>query len=137
MPVSAWRESRCRPSTEELLSSPRVLARLVKPKPTRGIPNLKKRNSKFPLPKHVSVLVDRHGKLRFRHRKLGVTRYFKSPIGSSEWLAEFHEYEASDRNLTKACHAPGTLGDLITRYYRSQDFNSQGEVSQAKNRAII
>jgi integrase len=29
------------------------------------------------------------------------------------------------------------LGDLITRYYRSQDFNSQGEISRAKNRAII
>lgn len=66
-----------------------------------------------------------------------ITRYFKSPIGSPEWLAEYHKYEASDRNFIKNRHAPGTLGDLITRYYRSQDFNSQGEVSQAKNRAVI
>ena len=75
--------------------------------------------------------------MRFRHRKLGITRYFKSPIGSPEWVAEYHEYENSGRNFIKARHASGTLGDLITRYYRSQDFNSQGEVSQTKNRAVI
>jgi integrase len=98
---------------------------------------LKKRNAEFPLPRHVSAWKDRHGKLRYRHRKLGITRYFRSPIGSPEWLAEYHEYEASDRNFIKARHAPGTLGDLVTRYYRSQDFNSQGEVSQEKNRAVI
>jgi integrase len=98
---------------------------------------LKKLNTEFPLPKHVSAWRDRHGKVRFRHRKLGITRYFKSRIGSPEWLAEYHEYESTDRNFVKARHAPGTLGDLITRYYRSQDFNSQGEVSQLKNRAVI
>lgn len=98
---------------------------------------MKKRDADLPLPKHVSAWRDRHGKLRFRHRKLGITRYFRSPIGSPEWLAEFHEFEASDRNFIKARHAPGTLGDLVTRYYRSQDFNSQEEVSQTKNRAII
>jgi integrase len=98
---------------------------------------LKKRSAAFPLPKHVSAWKDRHGKVRYRHRKFGVTRYFKSEIGSPEWLAEYHEYEASDRNFIKARHRPGTLGDLITRYYRSQDFNAQGEVSRAKNRAVI
>ena len=96
-----------------------------------------KRKTNLPLPKHVSAWKDRHGKVRFRHRKLGITRYFKSEIGSAEWLAEYREYEAADRNLIKARHKPGTLGDLITRYYRSQDFNSQGEVSRAKNRAVI
>ena len=99
--------------------------------------NLKKRDASFPLPKHVSAWNDRHGKLRFRHRKLGITRYFISPIGSPEWLAEYHEYEASDRSFVQARHKPGTLGDLVTRYYRSQDFNCQGEVSKAKNRAVI
>jgi integrase len=98
---------------------------------------LKRHNAEFPLPRHVSAWKDRHGKLRFRHRKLGITRYFKNPIGSPEWLAEYHEYEAADGTFIKARYAPGTLGDLITRYYRSQDFNSQGEVSQAKNRAVI
>lgn len=85
----------------------------------------------------MSAWRDRHGKVRFRHRKLGITKYFKSPLGSPEWLAEYHEYEAADPLAIKPRHAPGTLGDLITRYYRSQDFNQQGEVSRAKNRAVI
>ena len=91
----------------------------------------------FPLPMHVSAWKDRHGKIRFRHRKLGITRYFKNPLGSAEWLVEYHEYEGVSPSQIKARHVPGSLGDLITRYYRSQDFNSQGRVSQAKNRAII
>lgn len=91
----------------------------------------------LPLPKHVSAWRDRHGKLRYRHRRLGVTRYFKNPIGSAEWLAEYREFESADPMAIKSRFAPGTLGDLITRYYRSQDFNGQGEVSRAKNRAII
>jgi integrase len=104
---------------------------------THGILNLVRRKTDSSLPKHVSAWRDRHGNLRFRHRKLGITKYFKNPLGSAEWLVEYHEYENSDRHQISARHTPGTLGDLITRYYRSQDFNSQGEVSQAKNRAII
>jgi integrase len=98
---------------------------------------LSRRKKDITLPKHVSAWRDRHGKLRFRHRKAGITRYFKSVVGSAEWLAEYHEYEGRDPGQAKARHATGTLGDLITRYYRSQDFNSQGEVSRAKNRSII
>jgi len=98
---------------------------------------LTRRNTDLPLPRHVSAWRDRHGKLRFRHRKNGITRYFKNPPGSAEWLVEFHEYEGTSATEIKPRHTSGTLGDLITRYYRSQDFNSQGEVSQAKNRAVI
>lgn len=96
-----------------------------------------KRKHDLFLPKHVSAWKDRHGKVRIRHRKLGITRYFKNPLGSAEWLVEYHEYEGVDRSQTKGRHSQGSLGDLINRYYRSQDFNSQGEVSRAKNRAII
>src|SRR5438874_13046326 len=95
------------------------------------------RKHNLSLPNHVSAWNDRHGKLRFRHRKLGTTRYFKNALGTPEWLVEYREYEGASSFQVQARHTPGTLGDLITRYYRSQDFNSQGEVSRAKNRAVI
>lgn len=91
----------------------------------------------LPLPAHVSKWCDRHGKLRYRHRKGGRTRYFKAEIGSPEWLAEYRDYEGGDPAPLRPRFASGTLGDLITRYYRSQDFNGQGETSRAKNRAVI
>lgn len=104
---------------------------------TPGTRSLITTKTVYPLPKHVSAWRDRHGKLRYRHRKLGITRYFKHEIGSAEWLAEYHQFEGAGPNQRKPRHSPGSLGDLIGRYYRSQDFNSQGEVSRAKNRAII
>lgn len=92
---------------------------------------------KLPLPKHVSAWHDRHGKLRYRHRRGGKTHYFKAEIGSPEWLIEYREFEGADPNALAPRFKKGTIGDLATRYYRSQDFNAQSAVSQAKNRAVI
>jgi integrase len=88
------------------------------------------------LPPHVSKWRDRHGRERLRHRLNGRTRYFRHELGTPEWLAEYREFEGGELPAPKR-FAPGTLDDLCTRYYRSQDFNSQGETSRAKNRAVI
>src|SRR5690242_2662895 len=102
-----------------------------------GIPGTMSRRKSDPtLPLHCSWLIDRHGKRRLRHQFKGRCRYFKNPIGSAEWLVEYREYERDELPVLDR-HIPNTLGDLISRYYRSRDFLEQGEVSQAKVRAII
>lgn len=96
----------------------------------------------LPLPAHCSWWRDRHGRWRCRHRKAGQpTFYFKAEVGTPEWLAEYRQYEGSGPGSAPGSLRPrfaaGTLGDLIARYYRSQDFCNQGEVSSAKSRAVI
>lgn len=91
----------------------------------------------LPLPKHVSAWHDRHGKLRYRHRYQGRTRYFKAAIGTPEWLLEYQEYERGELPALTGRYPRGSIGDLVSRYYRSQDFNAQSETSRAKNRAVI
>ena len=96
-----------------------------------------KRPTNLTLPLHVSAYRDRHGRLRYRHRMAGQpTRHFKTELGSPEWLAEYRLFEGGGGDR-ESRYARGTLHDLCARYYRSQDFLSQGEVSQAKNRAVI
>jgi integrase len=87
-------------------------------------------------PKRVTKFSDR-GMVRYRHRAKGQpTRYFKSDPFTPEWWQEYAVFEGTaaprGRRFTE-----GTLDDLCERYYRSQDFNSQGETSRAKNRAVI
>src|SRR5689334_19219230 len=97
---------------------------------------MSRRKSDPSLPPHCSWLVDRHGKRRMRHRLHGRARYFKAALGTPEWLVEYREYEGSQS--AQASRFPkNSIGDLITRYYRSQDFLSQNETSQAKARSII
>lgn len=48
------------------------------------------------LPKNVSAFVDRHGKTRYRYRKVGKPiGYFVSPPGSAGFAAELAEFEAA------------------------------------------
>lgn len=91
------------------------------------------------LPANVSAFRDRHGKTRYRYRKAGQpTRYFKGELGSPEFLAELREFQqAAGAAEPRREIVRGTVDDLLARYYRSQDFNDQGEVSRAKNRAVL
>ncbi len=90
------------------------------------------------LPQHVSAFADRHGKTRYRYRRNGQpTRYFKSELGTVDFLAELAAFSAAGVPYPAPRCAPGSLDDLCTRYYRSQDFNDQGETSRRKNRAVI
>ncbi len=92
------------------------------------------------LPKHVSSYLDRHGKERFRYRtKEQPTRYFKAALGSKEWLAELHAFQTgiTIEVARQDRISPGTVSDLCTRYYRSQDFTAQGPMTRMKNRGIL
>ena len=91
------------------------------------------------LPQYVSAFTDRHGKRRYRFRKRGVSLYLREHPGTPKHPSA--EYKlllegrvvANDRRRA----SPGTVDDLIQRFYGSADFNSAGERTRAKNRAIL
>ena len=91
------------------------------------------------LPQYVSAFTDRHGKRRYRFRKRGVSVYLKEHPGTPKHPSA--EYKllleggavANDRRRA----SPGTVDDLIQRFYGSADFNSAEERTRAKNRAIL
>lgn len=89
-------------------------------------------------PDNVSAFRDRHGKLRLRFRKKGKpTHYFQAPFGTQAFEAELEACRAGELRPGAAKIVPGTINDLVARYYLSQDFRRQGDVTQAKNRGII
>lgn len=92
------------------------------------------------LPKYVSSFVDNRGKRRYRFRKLGRSRYFEahpnSPAGKAEYasfVADTPIESARPREIV-----PGSIDDLLTRYYSSTDFRGTAQDhSLAKRRAVL
>lgn len=92
------------------------------------------------LPKYVSSFVDNRGKRRYRFRKGGLSRYFEahpsSPAGKREYdafMAGGGPESVEPRKIT-----PGSIDDLLTRYYGSTDFRGIAqEHTLAKRRAIL
>jgi integrase len=94
------------------------------------------------LPKHVSSFKDRHGKTRFRFRKVGCkTYYFQHPIGTEEFLREYRHCLTSvhtSDGMIRTRDREGSVNDLVSRYLRSSDFKGEArQVTLSKNRAII
>ena len=90
------------------------------------------------LPDNVTSFTDRHGKERFRYRKAGrPVHYFKDHPGtkkhpSAEYLA------LSAGKVTPAPRAvPGTIDDLLVRYYASTGFNNGGADFKRVGRGIL
>lgn len=95
------------------------------------------------LPRHVSAYADRHGKVRYRYRRVGQKPYsFKSRPGSAEFLNEYQACLAgvSAPNLIvgEGRAVSGSFNDLITRFYRSSLWlNIPQPSSKATFRGII
>jgi hypothetical protein len=89
------------------------------------------------LPAHVSAFYDRHGKERFRYRKGAISRYLPGPFNSPE----FKDALKAARNALPAPQAsktaPGTVDDLVSRYYASAGFKRGGPDRQKVMRGII
>jgi integrase len=92
------------------------------------------------LPQYVSGFNDRHGKRRYFFRRKGQKpTYFKGHPGTRKHpSAEYKmiasgEVAANDARRAK----PGTIDDLIYRYYGSSAFNGAGDDKRAANRGII
>jgi len=92
------------------------------------------------LPKHISQFTDNRGKVRHRFRRTGQkTHYFKHPLGSPEFLAEYHAClaRAEPEKVEGRRALPGSIDDLIAKYYGSTAFNRGKELTRKTNRSII
>src|SRR5690606_23876298 len=92
------------------------------------------------LPKYVSEFQDRHGKWRCRARRKGLqTYYFKAMPGTTEFENEYRAWRDGSplRMIGAARVAPGTVSDVIARYYRSTTWAGLAPGTQAARRNIL
>ena len=95
-----------------------------------------------PYPLGVSAFRDRHGKLRTRYRRKGQAPYsFRAEPFSPDWWAEYQactDGTAAPRIQPGAARiVPGTIADLISRYYRSADWQGPNERTRHSFRLVI
>lgn len=92
-------------------------------------------------PEHVTEFKDSRGKYRLRYRRKGLkTYYFKAPYGTKAFEAELAacragETPAIDPGFDRSI--PGSINDLVARYYRSSDYLGGSEMTRRKNRSIL
>ncbi|MBC2668734.1 tyrosine-type recombinase/integrase [Novosphingobium piscinae] len=94
------------------------------------------------LPKYVSKFESQHGKVRYVFRRKGFKGgYFRSELGTEDFRAEYHAFmhpdqvEAPKPVPSKA--KPGTIDDLVDRYFAVPERLGPSEVTQQKVRAVI
>lgn len=76
-----------------------------------------RRRNPFP---GVTRAVDRHGTVRWRFRKGGLSTYLPGPYGSAEFRAAYEAAQAGAKAPPAPRAAPGTLAWLIESYLASQ-----------------
>lgn len=90
------------------------------------------------LPKYVSEFRDRHGKYRLRFRRLGYgSYYFKSLFGTEGFRVEYRACLDGNASVGEDRTAPGSIDDLIVRYYRGQEFQNGAPATQNKTRGML
>lgn len=94
------------------------------------------------LPANVSEFADRHGKRRWRWRKVGHKPYsFKNAPGTEGFMQELRACEegvaAPIIEPGAARIKPGTFNDLLSRYYRSPDFLGVAARTQTIYRGVL
>ncbi len=89
--------------------------------------------------KNVTVDPDRHGKLRARFRKAGRKPVYMKHLPDEKGFKEEYEALLADRPLIVVRQAvPGSVGDLVSRYYASGDFKGRGTLdTQARRKYLI
>lgn len=92
------------------------------------------------LPKNVSAFVDRHGKERFRWRRTGFKPvYLQSHPGSdkrpSDEVKALNEGSPAPVRPGADRWTPGTINDLLSRFYQSPIFTNPGERTKRVRRA--
>lgn len=93
------------------------------------------------LPRYVTSFVDRHGKERLRFRRKGYTaHYFAAALGTEAFRVEYAACMAGPADPVAAAierTAPGTIADLVTRYFATPSRLGPSATTQAKVRRII
>lgn len=77
------------------------------------------------LPRYASAFRDRHGKVRVRLRRTGwQTAYVHAEPGTPEFTEAYRQWEREGRiSAGEEKVAPGSLNDLIARFYRSKEWS--------------
>lgn len=101
------------------------------------------RSNRF-LPEYVSRFKDRHGKERLRFRRKGYpSKYFTAPLGTEAFREEYRRFnspEAIAEGIEEAHAArtvPGSIGDLLRRYFAVPERLGPTETTQTKVRRIL
>jgi integrase len=93
------------------------------------------------LPDGVTEYKDRHGKPRYRFRKVGYhTHHFKAQPGSAEFMSEYaaaKEAKVEKAAISTRAVIPGSIDDLCIRYYGSPAWKKMADNSKATYRGII
>lgn len=91
------------------------------------------------LPDNVTAFRDRHGKERLRYRKTGQpTYYFKQPFGTEGFREELRAcLDGVKLEIGRDRITPGTIADLINRFYRSTTYRQTGDAYQRKVRYLL
>lgn len=85
----------------------------------------------------VTVNPDRHGKLRARYRKAGRSVYMKGLPDQPGFDAEYKALIEQPQPVPNR-HIPGSVNDLVARYYRSADFMAKGgKADKARRRGLL
>lgn len=90
------------------------------------------------LDEYVSVFVDRHHKERFRFRRNGFSCYLPSP-SSKDYRAVYEEArgKASGAIPIAPRAKPGTVSDLLPRFYESLGFKKGGYDWRKQRKAVL
>lgn len=101
------------------------------------------RTNRF-LPEYVSRFKDRHGKERLRFRRKGYpSQYFTAPLGTEAFREEYRRFnspEAIAEGIEEAHAArtiPGSIGDLLRRYFAVPERLGPTATTQTKVRRIL
>lgn len=92
-------------------------------------------------PRHVTIVTDRHGKKRYRYRRVGVKScYIQHRPASPEFWAKYEELEAlstTPEQGARRTYAPFSMDDLTAKVKRTQSWNRMlPKGQQVKGRII-
>lgn len=90
-------------------------------------------------PEYVTRFRDRHGKWRYRFRRKGyASYYFKAPFGSKAFEREYADCLAADKPAIGADRIhPGSVSDVIARYYSDLAFTDLRPATQTVYRGVL
>jgi integrase len=90
------------------------------------------------LPQWVSEFQDRHGKWRYRARRKGsAPHYFTASPGTVEFENEYRAWRDSTAPQKPDSNRPGSISDIITRYYRTPGWAGLAPATKAAKRNIL
>jgi hypothetical protein len=88
---------------------------------------------------YVTSFRDRHGKLRYRFRRKGyAAHYFQAPFGTKEFEREYAAcLDAEKPSIGAGRIKPGSVSDVIARYYSDTAFQDLQPATQSVYRGVL